>query len=187
MHTPGPWYTWKSEVNGRPAWLVTGVPQGEWTPQHRIVATIYGDDALTQANAAVICKAPSNTKALQAARRALSNPATTVQEEKKSLFDFSNLFGDTLHDDLVRARRKSKIEEYATAPMGRVFVALCVIFTVLWSCYLGVVQVAAYWQQDRGKPGTNFTITERDEFSAPIDPRSQNRPSSRGRSNDVFE
>ena len=170
MNTPGPWYTWLSEVNGRPAWLVAAVPEEEWTPRHRVVATIYGDDELTRANAAVICKSPSNTKALQAARRALSNPATTMKEEKKSLFDFANLFGDTVHDDLVRARRKSKIEEYASAPMGRVFVSLCIIFTIAWSCFYLGQQIHDHWPWGDQGGGSTFTVPKPDEFGPRVPP-----------------
>ncbi len=146
MHTPGPWFAWRTEVEGRKAWVVTGVPEEEWTPQHRVIATLYGNDEISRSNAEIISKAPTNAKALMAAKRALTNPASGAS--KKSIASFTGILGDTLQDDLVRARRRSKLQEYTVAPMWRVFLGVCVVYTVCWTLYFAATFVHKYWSAD---------------------------------------
>ena len=179
MHTPGPWYIWKTEVESRKAWVVTAVPEDEWTPQHRVIATIYGHDEIARSNAELIAKAPSTAKSLQAAKRALSNPAATTKEDKQSLLSLAGVLGDSIQDDLARRRTRSMLQEYTVAPMWRVFVTVCVLWTVGWTCWFTARLVHENWNAGEGG-GKQFNrpvapANHDDEFILP-QPKAPGKP-----------
>lgn len=130
-HTPGPWYAWKTEVEGKKAWVVTAVPEDDWTPQHRVIATVYGNDAISRGNAETIAKAATSAKALAAAKKIMVDPSSATREDKKIIMHLDDVLGETTSAS-TRVTSQSTAHQKAVMPLWRMFSICCVLWTVGW-------------------------------------------------------
>ncbi|MCA9245849.1 MAG: hypothetical protein KDA42_02010 [Planctomycetales bacterium] len=130
-HTPGPWFAWKTEVEGKKAWVVTTVPEDDWTPQHRVIATIYGNDAISQGNAEIIAKAASSAKALVAAKKMMTDPKNATREDKKIVMNLDEILADS-NTVSARVAAQSSAHQKAVMPLWRIFTVFCVLWTIGW-------------------------------------------------------